>query len=336
MPLATPNQIHAELPISDRASETVARTRAEIEAILDGRDMRLLAIVGPCSIHDPKAALEYAEKLLVLRERYADALCICMRGYFEKPRTTVGWKGLINDPFLDGGCDVGAGLRMARKLLLALAELGMPTANEALDPIMPQYLADLISWSAIGARTTESQTHREMASGLSMPVGFKNGTDGGLDVAINAMKAAREPHSFIGIDGAGQVAVVRTRGNPHSHVVLRGGGGKPNYGAADVSKAQERLSKAGLNARVLIDVSHDNSQKKHDNQPLVAHEVAKQVADGSRGILGVMIESHLVAGRQELVPGKPLVYGQSITDACIDFPTTEKTLEELARSATIK
>ncbi len=335
MPLATPNQILAELPISERAASTVARTRSEIEAVVHGRDRRLLVIVGPCSIHDPAAALDYAHKLLKLRERYADSLLVCMRGYFEKPRTTVGWKGLINDPDLDGSCDVGKGLRVARTLLLELAELGMPAANEALDPIMPQYLADVIAWSAIGARTTESQTHREMASGLSMPVGFKNGTDGGLDVAINAMKASREPHSFIGIDGTGQVSVVRTAGNPHSHVVLRGGSAGPNYREADVRKAEQRLSAAGLNTRVLIDISHDNSQKKHDNQPAVASDVAKQVAGGNRAILGVMIESHLVAGRQDLVAGKSLTYGQSITDACIDFATTENVLEDLARSMPI-
>jgi 3-deoxy-7-phosphoheptulonate synthase len=336
MPLSPPNEIRAELPITERAAATVTGARAEIEAVVQGRDTRQLVIVGPCSIHDPQAALEYAHRLLTARARFADKLVICMRGYFEKPRTTVGWKGLINDPHLDGSCDVALGLRTARKLLLALAELGMPAANEALDPIMPQYLADLIAWSAIGARTTESQTHREMASGLSMPVGFKNGTDGGLDVAINAMKAAREPHSFIGIDGSGRVALVRTRGNPSSHVVLRGGSAGPNYRQADVEKAQQRLTQAGLNARVLVDCSHDNSQKQHEKQARVAHDVAEQLAGGSRAILGVMIESHLVSGRQDLVPGKPLVYGQSITDACLDFGATERVLEDLARSVAIQ
>jgi 3-deoxy-7-phosphoheptulonate synthase len=332
MTLSTPEEIRSELAITARAASTVASARAEIEAIIDGRDDRLLVVVGPCSIHDPLAALEYAEKLGKLRARYADALLICMRGYFEKPRTTVGWKGLINDPHLDGSCDVAAGLRMARGLLLQLAELGMPTANEALDPVTPQYMMDLISWSAIGARTTESQTHREMASGLSMPVGFKNGTDGGLDVAINAMKSACQPHSFIGINGQGVVSVVRTLGNPYSHAVLRGGTGSTNYAELEVNAAAERLAKAGVNARVLVDVSHGNSQKKYENQPRVAAEVARQVAQGSRKILGVMIESHLVAGQQELVPGQALVYGQSITDACIDFASTEGVLEGLARS----
>jgi 3-deoxy-7-phosphoheptulonate synthase len=330
LPLATPQEIKAELPMTERAAETVARARAEIEALLDERDDRLLAIVGPCSIHDPDAARQYCEALLQMRARYSGELLFCMRGYFEKPRTSVGWKGLINDPHLDGSCDVGYGLRVARKLLLDLAEAGMPAANEALDPVMPQYLADLISWSAIGARTTESQTHREMASGLSMPVGFKNGTDGGLDVAINGMRAAAAPHSFVGIDGSGCVSVVRTRGNPYSHVVLRGGRKGPNYGEADISAAASQLRKASLHAQVLIDCSHDNSQKNYANQPRVASEVAAQLARGSRDVLGVMLESHLVAGRQDLVPGQPLVFGQSITDACIDLAATERVLDELA------
>ncbi len=332
MPLATPQQIKAELPIRERAAATVTDARARIEAILDGRDDRLLVICGPCSIHDPVAALEYAAQLQALRAQHAADLFVCMRGYFEKPRTHVGWKGFINDPKLDGSCDVGHGLRAARKLLLELAEAGMPTANEALDPVMPQYLADLISWSAIGARTTESQTHREMASGLSMPVGFKNGTDGGLEIAINAMKAARAPHSFIGIDAAGQVAVVRTRGNPYSHAVLRGGRSGPNHRDADVRAASEQLAAAGVNPRVLIDCSHDNSQKNHENQPAVAGEVAAQIASGSRAVLGVMLESHLVAGRQDLVPGKTLRFGQSITDACIDLGSTAEVLDALSRA----
>jgi 3-deoxy-7-phosphoheptulonate synthase len=334
MPLATPQQIKVELPLSEGAAETVSRARSEIEAILDGRDDRLLAIVGPCSIHDPEAAKRYAEALLRLRAQHAGELLICMRGYFEKPRTSVGWKGLINDPHLDGSCDVGLGLRVARRLLLDLAELGMPTANEALDPVMPQYLADLISWSAIGARTTESQTHREMASGLSMPVGFKNGTDGGLDVAINAMRAARAPHSFVGIDGSGCVSVVRTRGNPYSHAVLRGGRNGPNFDEVEVEAAGKQLRAAGLQARVLIDCSHDNSQKNYENQPIVASDVAAQVARGSQHVLGVMLESHLVAGRQDLVSGRPLVFGQSITDACIDLPATALVLAELAAAVT--
>jgi 3-deoxy-7-phosphoheptulonate synthase len=333
MPLATPDQIKQELPISDSASNAVMQARAGIEAILYGKDSRLLVVVGPCSIHDPEAALDYARRLRAVSDRYADALLICMRGYFEKPRTSVGWKGLINDPRLDGSCDVGLGLRVARKLLLAFAELGLPIANEALDPVTPQYVADLIAWSAIGARTTESQTHREMASGLSMPVGFKNGTDGDLDIAINAMRAASAPHSFIGIDGSGRVSVVRTLGNPLSHVVLRGGQRGPNYGESEIRAASERLAKAGLNRRVLVDCSHDNSRRDAANQPSVAESIADQVARGGGDVMGVMLESHLVAGRQELVPGRPLVYGQSITDACIDFTTTERVLAGLAAAS---
>jgi 3-deoxy-7-phosphoheptulonate synthase len=333
MPLATPDQIKTELPLSSTAAQTVLRARANIEAILHGRDPRLLVVVGPCSIHDPKAAIEYADRLRALVDRHADALFLCMRGYFEKPRTTVGWKGLINDPRLDGSCDVGLGLRMARKLLLQLNELGLPIAGEALDPVAPQYLADLISWSAIGARTTESQTHREMASGLSMPVGFKNGTDGSLDVAINAMKAAASPHSFIGIDAGGRVSVVRTAGNPHAHVVLRGGQRGPNYARAAVSAAAAQLTQAGLNRRMLIDCSHDNSLRDPENQPRVAAAVAEQVATGVHAVLGVMLESHLVAGRQDLKPGCALTYGQSITDGCIDFATTERVLDGLADAA---
>jgi 3-deoxy-7-phosphoheptulonate synthase len=250
--------------------------------------------------------------------------------YFEKPRTTVGWKGLINDPRLDGSCDVASGLRIARQLLLELNELGVPAGTETLDPVAPQYTADLVSWTAIGARTTESQTHREMASGLSMPIGFKNGTDGGLEVALNAMRSARVAHAFIGIDGEGHVGVVRTRGNPYTHLVLRGGRGRTNYREADVRAAAEQLQAAGLCPRVLVDCSHDNSEKSHENQPAVVEDVAAQVASGSRHVLGVMLESHLVAGRQDPSSGKPLVYGQSITDACIDFATTERVLERLA------
>jgi len=334
MPLPTPRQLKAEQPISARATATIRQAREQIEAILSGRDSRLLVIVGPCSIHDPRAALQYAAELAALRARHERELFICMRVYFEKPRTTVGWKGLINDPHLDGSHDMPHGLRLARTLLLELAELGMPTAIEALDPISPQYLADLVAWSAIGARTTESQTHREMASGLSMPVGFKNGTDGGLAVAINAMQAARAPHSFLGIDGDGQVSLVRTRGNPHGHLVLRGGKLGPNYAETAVDAAVSALRAAGAPARVLIDCSHDNSRKNHENQPAVAREVAEQIARGSRAVLGVMLESHLVAGRQDLIPGRALVFGQSITDACIDLRATEGVLAELARAVT--
>jgi 3-deoxy-7-phosphoheptulonate synthase len=329
-PLTPPDALKRALPQSERSAAFVAGTRREIEAVLAGRDPRLLAVVGPCSIHDPAAALEYAQRLQALRTRLADELLVCMRVYFEKPRTTVGWKGLINDPGLDGSCDVATGLRLARELLLAVNELGVPAATETLDPVAPQYTADLLSWTAIGARTTESPTHREMASGLSMPIGFKNGTDGGLEVALNAMRSARVAHAFIGIDGDGHVGVVRTRGNPHTHLVLRGGRGKVNYHAADVRDAAEQSRAAGLCPRVLVDCSHDNSEKSHENQPAVLADVAAQIAQGSPHVLGVMLESHLLAGRQLLVAGKPLVYGQSITDACIDFATTERALESLA------
>jgi 3-deoxy-7-phosphoheptulonate synthase len=329
-PLTPPDALKRALPQSETGAAFVAQTRREIEAVLAGEDRRLLAIVGPCSIHDPGAALDYAEQLQALRARFADDLLICMRVYFEKARTHVGWKGLINDPRLDGSCDVASGLRIARELLLQINALGMPAATETLDPVAPQYLADLVSWTAIGARTTESQTHREMASGLSMPVGFKNGTDGGLEIALNAMKSARVAHAFIGIDGAGHVGVVRTLGNPHTHLVLRGGRGRTNYSAADVSAAVEQLRESGLRQRVLIDCSHDNSGKSHAKQPAVLVDVAAQIASGSAHVLGVMLESNLVAGRQELTPGCTLVRGQSVTDACIDMATTEPLLEQLA------
>jgi len=328
--LQSPNEVLREIPLSDRAAERVFRARGEVEAVLHGNDSRQLVIVGPCSIHDTEAALDYASRLVRLRDRFADELLLVMRVYFEKPRTTVGWKGLINDPHLDGTFDIPAGVRVARRLLRDLAELGMPSATEMLDPIMPQYLADLMTWCAIGARTTESQTHREMASGLSMPVGFKNGTDGGLTVAINAMIAASNPHSFLGIDGDGRVGVVRTAGNPHTHLVLRGGRGGTNYSRRDVEAAAAALAKAGVNRRVLIDCSHDNSGKNHENQPAVLAEVGSQLRAESEHVLGVMIESNLVGGRQELSDRSSLVYGQSITDACVDFATTERMLESLA------
>jgi 3-deoxy-7-phosphoheptulonate synthase len=330
MTLKTPEELRAELPADEVVADNVASARAQIEAIVGGRDQRLLVIVGPCSIHDPDAALEYAQRLKQSAARYEDSLFLCMRGYFEKPRTSVGWKGFVNDPHLDGSCDVAHGLSAARKLLLELNALGMSVATEALDPVIPQFLADLVAWSAVGARTTESQTHREMASGLSMPVGFKNGTDGSLDVAINAMHASAVPHSFLGIDSAGRVSVVRTSGNPHLHVVMRGGSNGPNYAEHAVRAAATRLAAAGLNPRVLVDCSHGNTQKDYTRQPLVAANVAEQIRAGHRGVLGVMLESHLVAGRQELELGKPLRYGQSITDACIDFGTTESVFESLA------
>jgi 3-deoxy-7-phosphoheptulonate synthase len=334
-PLLTPDQLKAEVPISPAASELVYRTREEIRGVLHGRDPRMLVIVGPCSIHDPKAAFDYAERLGGLRSRYEDDLLVVMRVYFEKPRTTVGWKGLINDPHLNGSCDIGAGLRLARSLMAKLADMGLPAATEVLDPIVPQYLADLIAWAAIGARTTESQTHREMASGLSMPVGYKNGTDGSLMTAIQAQLAASRPHSFLGIDASGRVAIVRTAGNRDGHVVLRGGNAGPNYSQEHVAAAAAALEKAGVQSRLLVDCSHDNSGKSHLKQPDVIDEVSRQVAAGSPHLLGVMIESNIVGGKQkfdETAPASTLVYGQSITDACIDWPTTERMLAQLAES----
>jgi len=334
-PLPTPDGLKAELPISEAAAELVYRTRCEIRAILSGQDRRALVIVGPCSIHDPNAALDYGERLLRLRRRFEGDLLVIMRVYFEKPRTVVGWKGLINDPHLNGSHDIAAGLRVARKLLLDVSHLGIPAATEMLDPIIPQYLADLVSWTAIGARTTESQTHREMASGLSMPVGYKNGTDGSLAVAINALLAASRPHSFLGIDGGGRVSIVRTTGNPDGHVVMRGGSGGPNFSAVHIAAAATSLEQAGATARVMVDCSHDNSGKDYRRQPAVLEHIGQQLAGGSKHVLGVMIESNLSGGRQDLKPGmsrNDLAYGRSITDGCIDFPTTEDVLAQFARS----
>ncbi len=334
-PLLSPDALKAELPITDDAAECVYRGREQVRDVLHGRDRRVLVIVGPCSIHDPAAALDYAERLLAVRRRYESELLIVMRAYFEKPRTTVGWKGLINDPHLNGSHDIPAGLRIGRRLLLDLATMGVPTATEMLDPIVPEYLADLITWTAIGARTTESQTHREMASGLSMPVGYKNGTDGGLGVAINALIAASRPHSFVGVDGAGRVAVVRTAGNPDGHIVLRGGKAGPNYTSEHVSAAAAVLTKAGVYSRMLVDCSHDNSGKSHVRQPVVLEEVGHQLARGSDHVLGAMIESNITAGRQDFefdTPTSGLVYGQSITDACVDLQMTDDMLSQLARS----
>jgi 3-deoxy-7-phosphoheptulonate synthase len=332
--LKSPNEVTGELPLSERAADLVFGARQEIQAVLHGADSRSLVIVGPCSIHDPEAALDYAGRLLQLKQRLAGEILLVMRVYFEKPRTTVGWKGLINDPHLDGSYDIPAGIRSARRLLLNLAELGMPAATEMLDPIIPQYIADLVSWTAIGARTTESQTHREMASGLSMPVGFKNGTDGGLSVAINAMIAASRPHSFLGIDPEGHVGVVRTRGNPHTHLVLRGGNLGPNYAREQVSDAARALEQAHINRRILVDCSHDNSGKNYLRQPDVLLEVGGQLRAGSDDILGVMLESNLVGGKQELGRDKSaLSYGQSITDGCVDFETTERILERFANDS---
>ena len=332
-PLVPPALLHRELPISDRSTATVQQARERIKAILHGRDSRLLVIVGPCSVHDVAAAHEYAAAIAEAHERYKDALEIVMRVYFEKPRTTVGWKGLINDPHLDGSYDINTGLRVARGLLLHLAEMGLPAATELLDPVVPQYIADLISWTAIGARTTESQTHREMASGLSMPIGFKNGTDGSAITAINAMEAAARPHHFLGINGEGQAAIVTTTGNPDGHLVLRGGNRGTNYHPESVQEAAAELAKAGLPPRVMVDCSHGNSNKDYRRQGEVAAQVAAQLRAGSGHVMGVMLESHLVAGSQKIPSDlSQLTYGQSITDACIDLATTSEVLETLAES----
>jgi 3-deoxy-7-phosphoheptulonate synthase len=327
--LISPDELRHRYPRSEIASRTIEQGRANVEAILDGRDKRLLAVIGPCSIHDVSAAKEYAERLLKVREKFADRLEIIMRVYFEKPRTTVGWKGLINDPHLDDSFDIETGLSKARELLVWLAELGMPTGTEALDPISPQYLSDLFTWSAIGARTTESQTHREMSSGLSTAVGFKNGTDGGLEVAVNAMQSAANPHSFLGIDSKGQVTVMKTRGNAYGHIILRGGNDGPNYDSVNVAVTEQAMQKAGLPGRIMIDCSHANASKDHKRQPLVAKNVAAQLADGNDAIMGIMLESNLNAGNQKLTKPDALEYGISITDACIDWETTEDLLATL-------
>ncbi|MBP8025175.1 MAG: 3-deoxy-7-phosphoheptulonate synthase AroG [Neisseria sp.] len=316
-----------ELPISDAAADLVHQTRQEIADLVHGRDKRLLLIIGPCSIHDPEAALEYARKLLPLRKKYEKELLIVMRVYFEKPRTTVGWKGLINDPHLDGTFDINFGLRQARRLLLALNDMGMPASTEFLDMITPQYYADLISWGAIGARTTESQVHRELASGLSCPVGFKNGTDGNLKIAIDAIGAASHPHHFLSVTKAGHSAIVHTAGNADCHVILRGGK-EPNYDSGHVKAAAEQLTKAGVTPKLMVDCSHANSRKDYTRQMEVAQDVAQQLRAGENNIMGLMVESHLVAGRQD----KPEVYGQSITDACIGWDATEEMLALLAEA----
>lgn len=320
-----------ELPINDTASELIYNTRREISALLHGQDDRLLVVVGPCSIHDAAAAEEYAKRLLRWREEYQRDIVVVMRVYFEKPRTTVGWKGLINDPHLDESYDINTGLRQARRLLLTLNNLGMPAATEFLDMITPQYFADLISWGAIGARTTESQVHRELASGLSCPVGFKNGTDGNLRIAIDAIRAAGEPHHFLSVTKTGHSAIVSTGGNRDCHVILRGGK-EPNYSAAHVKAAAAELSAVGLPQKLMIDFSHANSRKDYRRQMEVARDVAAQLSAGDRHIFGVMVESHLVAGRQDLKPGCTLNYGQSITDGCIGWEETEQMLTLLAEA----
>jgi 3-deoxy-7-phosphoheptulonate synthase len=331
-PLLAPAALLDELPLTAAEAETVERTRAEVRAVLDGTDGRLLIVTGPCSVHDPKAALDYAARLIELRDRYADDLLIVMRVYFEKPRTVTGWKGLINDPGMDESFDVHRGLRAARRLLLDILGAGMPVGCEWLDPITPQYIADAVTWGAIGARTTESQVHRQLASGLSMPVGFKNGTDGDVQVAVDACRAAAARHTFFGVTEYGAAAVVTTSGNSDTHVILRGGRGGPNYATPDVAKALDLIAAAGLPRRLMVDASHGNSGKDYRRQPAVAESLAEQITAGERGVSGVMLESFLVAGRQN--PGKPatLTYGQSVTDACMDMEMTAATLETLAAS----
>ena len=325
--LLSPSRLHKDIPASAGARRTVSNARRALTEILSGRDARLLVVVGPCSIHDPVAAMEYAKRLKALADELAGQLFIVMRVYFEKPRTTVGWKGLVNDPRMDDSFQIEEGLRLARRLLIDINDLGLPCGTEALDPITPQYLGDMIAWSAVGARTTESQTHREMASGLSSPVGFKNGTDGDLDVALNAMLSAAQPHAFLGINGAGQVAVTQTRGNPFGHLILRGGA-VPNYDSVAVAQAQAALAAAGLPLNIVVDCSHANSRKNHALQTLVLKDVVHQVLDGNRAIKGVMLESHLFEGQQKLGALSDLRYGVSITDACLGWDTTAACLRE--------
>ncbi|HEV2674959.1 MAG TPA: 3-deoxy-7-phosphoheptulonate synthase [Aliidongia sp.] len=327
--LVPPVTLIDELPRNETVTATVTNARRAVHRILHGQDDRLVVVIGPCSIHDPVAARDYAERLLGERRRLGDALEIVMRVYFEKPRTTVGWKGLINDPRLDGSFRIDEGLRSARNLLLDINRMGLPAGCEFLDTISPQYMADLVAWGAIGARTTESQVHRELASGLSCPIGFKNGTDGGVRVAVDAVTAASHPHHFMAVTKEGRAAIAATTGNEDCHVILRGGKA-PNYDAASVEAASAEATRSGLAPRIMIDASHANSSKKPENQPQVVDAIAAQVAAGDRRIIGAMIESHLVAGRQDLVPGQPLVYGQSITDGCIDWATSVTVLETLA------
>lgn len=326
--LTTPEHLKAQLPVPGEVAEFVIDAREGVSRIVRGEDPRMLVVVGPCSIHDTSAALEYAERLAALQTSLGDRLCLVMRAYFEKPRSTVGWKGLINDPYLDDTFKVGEGLEIARKLLLDISALGLPIATEALDPITPQYLQDLISWSAIGARTTESQTHRELASGLSCAVGFKNGTDGSLGVALNALESATAPHSFLGISPTGQVSVVHTKGNPNTHVVLRGGSNGPNYSPEHVAEAESALRDLGFTPSIMVDLSHANSNKDHRNQKLVLRSVIEQMRAGNKSITGVMIESNLNPGSQK-INGHALEYGVSVTDACIGWEETQALLQEL-------
>ncbi len=327
--LATPEALMQEHPCSESAARTVADSRRSLHRILNGQDPRLAVVMGPCSIHDTRSALEYARRLAEQRARLKDSLEILMRVYFEKPRTTVGWKGLINDPDLDGTFQINRGLKLARGLLIEINELGLPAGCEFLDMITPQYIADLVAWGAIGARTTESQVHRELASGLSCPVGFKNGTDGNVKIAVDAVQAASNAHHFLAVTKQGRSAIATTTGNSDCHVILRGGK-TPNYDAASVNAACQTITAAGLTTCVMIDASHGNSSKRPENQPLVIESVAQQIEDGESRVGGVMVESHLIGGRQDLTPGRPLTYGQSITDACIDWESSVQVLERLA------
>ena len=325
--LITPEDLKSELPLSDNAAKVVANGRETINNILARKDHRIFVVIGPCSIHDIEAAKDYAQRLKGLAEKVSDTLYIVMRVYFEKPRTTVGWKGLINDPYLNDSFDVSKGLHIGRQLLIDIADMGLPTATEALDPISPQYLQDTISWSAIGARTTESQTHREMSSGLSVAIGFKNGTDGGLNVAMNALNSVSHPHSFLGINNEGQVSVVRTKGNPYAHVVLRGGGGKPNYDSVNVALCEQALEQAKLQKNIMIDCSHANSNKDAAIQPLVMQDVSNQILDGNKSIIGIMVESNIEFGNQSIQEDlSKMKYGVSVTDACIDWKMTEESI----------
>ena len=329
----SPSALKAELPLPEDARQFITESRQTVKNILDGTDKRLFMVVGPCSIHDTELALDYAKRLKQLADSVREEIFIIMRVYFEKPRTTVGWKGLINDPHLNGSFDIETGLRTARQLLIDLTALGLPLATEALDPISPQYLQDTITWTAIGARTTESQTHREMSSGLSSPVGFKNGTDGSLDVAVNAMKSVTHGHAFLGINPDGQVAITKTKGNQYGHVVLRGGGGKPNYDSVSIALCEQALDKAGLSKNIVVDCSHANSNKDHNVQPLVLDDIAHQIKDGNQSICGVMLESNINEGNQSIPESlADLKYGVSITDACINWETTEKSLTKMAET----
>ncbi|MEQ5148352.1 3-deoxy-7-phosphoheptulonate synthase [Providencia stuartii] len=329
--LITPQTLADEFPISEKVAENVTASRKRIEKILSGEDPRLLVIVGPCSIHDIDAALEYANRLNVLRERYQDRLEIVMRTYFEKPRTVVGWKGLISDPNLDNSCQVNTGIRLARKLLIDVNQLGLPTATEFLDMVTGQYIADLISWGAIGARTTESQIHREMASALSCPVGFKNGTDGNIRIAIDAIRAASAQHMFLSPDKSGQMTIYQTSGNPHGHIIMRGGK-QPNYSAGDIAAACDKLREFELAEHLVVDFSHGNCQKIHRHQLEVARDIAEQIKGGSTAISGVMAESFLLEGTQKIIAGQPLTYGQSITDPCLGWDDTEQLIDILVQA----